>query len=250
MFVEVTLARPLSLEGEGKNCKDKRKSMKPVRALLALLLFVPAVWAGSVQPADEAVVALPQPRMDGKVSVEKALKGRRSLRKPAQKPLSLAEVGQLCWAAQGVTDGKGHRTAPSALASYPLELYVIAGDVKDLVPGFYRYLPVGHRLERVSPGDQRSEFVKKAVGQGWIAQAPCIFILSGSIERMSKMKDRRMQFMATEAGLSAQGFFLQAEAMGLGSTFVGGFNPMRARKALGLPASEEVLAVLPVGKKP
>ena len=164
--------------------------------------------------------------------------------------IRFTELGQLCWAAQGITDDKGHRTARSAMASYPLTLYAIAGAVKGLAPGLYQYEPAGHRLRLVSPGDQRTEFMEKAVGQAWIAKAPVIFVLSGSTEKMTKMKDRKTQFMATEAGLAAQGFFLQAEAMGLGSTVVGGFKPDPARKALGLPSSEDVLAVLPVGKRP
>ena len=64
------------------------------------------------------------------------------------------------------------------------------------------------------------------------------------------MKDRGAQFMWVEAGLAAQGFFLQATALELGSTYVGGFDPAAARTALDLAAGEEVLAVLPVGHKP
>ena len=224
--------------------------MKWVLTTFAFLGLVPMLGVCSAMADEATYVALPAPKTDGKISVEKALKSRRSLRNPQETPIALGEVGQLCWAAQGVTDEKGHRTAPSAMASYPLELYVIVGAVKGIAPCLYHYEPAGHRLRLVSSGDKRSEFMEKAVGQAWIAKAPVIFVISGSTGKMTKMKDRKMQFMATEAGLAAQGFFLQAEALGLGSTFVGGFDPAKARQALGLSASEDVLAVLPVGKKP
>jgi SagB-type dehydrogenase family enzyme len=203
----------------------------------------------SVALAETDLVALPAPKTDGKISVEKALQHRRSLRTPAPAPLSLAEVGQLCWAAQGVTDDKGHRTTPSAMATYPLELYVIVGAVQGLTPGVYQYKPSEHALILGVKGDQRQGFMEKAVGQKWIATAPAIFVIAGSTDKMGKLKDRKKQFMYTEAGLAAQGFFLQAESLGLGSTFVGGFDPNKARKFLSICTCEDVLAVLPVGKK-
>jgi SagB-type dehydrogenase family enzyme len=126
----------------------------------------------------------------------------------------LAEVGQLCWAAQGVTDAKGHRTAPSAHATYPLRLYVLAGAVGDLAPGLYRYVPAAHAIELTAVGDRRLDFEQRAVGQAWIARAPVIFVLSGSVAKMASMGDRAAQLMAVEAGLAALGFFLQAEALG------------------------------------
>jgi SagB-type dehydrogenase family enzyme len=203
----------------------------------------------SAQAAENAVT-LPPPRTDGTVAVEKALKERRSLRTPAETPLTVPDVGQLCWAAQGVTDDRGHRTAPSALATYPLELYVIAGNVTGLAAGFYHYEPAKHALRLVAAGDKRAEFETKAIGQGWAAKAPAIFVVSGSAAKMTKMRERAAQFMYTEVGLAAQGFFLEATALGLGSTFVGGFKPAEARAVLGLAAGEDVLAVLPVGHKP
>ena len=224
--------------------------MKTLRIVLTLSLLVSALSAQAEGPVTGPAIALPAPETDGRVSVEKALKERRSLRDPLTTPLTIKEIGQLCWAAQGVTDDKGHRTAPSARASYPLELYVIAGAVTDLAPGLYHYEPEKHALSLVATGDKRTEFKAKAAGQEWITKAPAIYVLSGVSEKMGKMKEHGSQFMSIEAGLAAQGFFLQATALGLGSTFVGGFDPPAARSALGLPASEEVLAVLPVGHKP
>jgi len=224
-----------------------------VRHLVIALVLVLCVPAGPIRAAGEAAapasVALPAPQTDGKVAIEKALATRRSVRSIAPTPLSLVVAGQLCWAAQGITDDTGHRTAPSARAVYPLGLYVIAGAVEGLAPGVYRYVPAGHALQRLQGGDLRADFVTKAVGQAWSEKAPAIFVITGQAEKMGAMRDRGVPFMWVEAGLASQGFFLQATALGLGSTYVGGFDPAAAQKALGLPATEEVLAVLPVGHK-
>lgn len=208
------------------------------------------VLTPAAAPLSPAAVSLPKPRLEGKTSVEAALKARRSQREYAPTPLTLDEVGQLCWAAQGVTDEKGHRTAPSAMARYPLELYVIAGAVTGLPAGIYRYEPPAHALTLVAAGDRRSEFDRKAVGQKpeQVAKAPVSFVLTGNVKKMGG--DRASQYMWVEAGLAAQGFFLEATAMELSSLYVGGFKPAEAHALLDLPDTEEVLAVLPVGKKP
>lgn len=219
--------------------------------LRSVVLCLALAAAPAALPAGPARrLPLPAARTQGTVSVEAALHQRRSLRAPAVTPLSLADVGQLCWAAQGITDDTGHRTAPSARAAYPLQVYLVAGSVTDLPPGVYRYLPAGHALEQLAAIDRRAELERRAVGQSWVARAPVVFVITGAVARMSGMGDRAAQFMAVEAGLAAQGFFLQAEALGLGSTYVGGFRPGEARQALDLPEGEEVLAMLPVGRRP
>jgi SagB-type dehydrogenase family enzyme len=217
--------------------------------LAPLAVAEPGEPSTPAAPASGAAVVLPAPKTDGTFSLEKALHERRSCRAPAETPLTLEQIGQLCWAAQGVTDDKGHRTAPSAMASYPLTLYVLAGAVTDLAPGFYCYEPGKHDLALRNGGARVAEFEQKAVGQDWTARAPAIFVIAGRAEAMAKMKDRGAQFMWVEAGLAAQGFFLQATALGLGSTYVGGFDPEAARAALGLAEGEAVLAVLPVGNR-
>jgi nitroreductase len=163
----------------------KTRYFVPVLVLSLLISAMPAYAADSTS---STTISLPAPKTDGKVSVEKALKERRSVRNPATTPLSLEEIGQLCWAAQGVTDDKGHRTAPSAMALYPLELYVIAGAVTDLASGFYHYEPATHSLKLIAAGDKRADFVAKGVGQEWITKAPAIFVISGVAEKMARMK--------------------------------------------------------------
>jgi SagB-type dehydrogenase family enzyme len=221
-----------------------------------ILVVLSVLLASAAAASEPAAIALPAPRTGGAISVEQALATRRSVRGMGDRPLTLAEVGQLCWAAQGVTDEKGHRTAPSAMATYPLEVYVVADAVTDLGPGLYRYQPAGHALVPHTGAAEarpplRDALVEKAIGQAWITTAPAILVITGTAERMGeRFIDRRRDFMCVEAGLAAQGFFLQATALGLVSTYVGGFDPEATRAFLGLPAGEEVLAVLPVGAGP
>jgi SagB-type dehydrogenase family enzyme len=205
---------------------------------------------------EPAPISLPTPKLDGKFSIEAALQKRRSIRTYASSPLTLGDIGQLCWAAQGQNDPEGfRRTAPSAHGVYPLELYVAAGMVTGLQNGFYRYSPDAHSLALVASGDKRP-VLDRMVMQTWnhIATAPAVFVLSGNPSKMTGSEDllvrrRAVEFMWAEAGCAAQGFFLQAGARGLGSTFVGGFDPKAALEILGLPPAEEVLALLPVGKR-
>jgi hypothetical protein len=104
-------------------------------------------------PVVEAtMIQLPEPLHDSAISLEESLSRRRSVRSYTDEPLTLQEVSQILWAAQGITDAAGLRTAPSAGGTYPLELYVVAGNVRGLEPGVYRYLPDGHRAVKTIDG--------------------------------------------------------------------------------------------------
>ena len=112
-------------------------------------------------PEQANIIKLPEPQYDSDVSIEQSLLNRRSIRSYTGEPLTLQEVSQLLWAAQGVTDPRGFRTAPSAGALYPLELYLVAGDVEDLTSGVYRYEPDGHQLVRIMDGDKRAKLAEE-----------------------------------------------------------------------------------------
>ena len=123
-----------------------------------------------------ATIPLPRPQPGGSVGLEAALELRRSVREFSAEGLNLDHVSQLVWAAQGVTrKGKG-RTAPSAGAHYPLELYVVAGDVVGLDPGTYHYHPKRHDLEQRSSVDLRTQLADAALQQTWMAAAPLVIV--------------------------------------------------------------------------
>ena len=195
-------------------------------------------------------VDLPRPRTDGSLSVEKALAQRRTVREFAPTAMSLAEASQLLWAAQGITDAAGRRTAPSAGALYPLNVYLVSGDVTGLAPGVYRYEPQAHRLRRVMSGDRRGELASAALGQGWMSQAPAILAFGAIDARITGKYGRRgIGYVQIEVGHAAQNVLLQAQALGLGAGEVGAFDDDAVAALLGMGKDERPLYLVPVGKR-
>lgn len=208
----------------------------------------------------EDVIQLPGPCRHGKTSVEQTLHSRRSVREYKEEPLSLAEIAQILWAAQGISEGAGEspvfrprgrlRTAPSAGALYPLEVYVVAGEVAGLEKGIYKYIPQRHGLIKVQEGDKRASLSKAALWQAWVKNAPGVLVISGVYERTSaKYGQRAERYVHMEAGAVVQNVYLQAVSLGLGTVVVGAFNDRDVKKVLDLPKGEDPLALMPLGKK-
>lgn len=200
---------------------------------------------------DLKTVSLPPPQTEGKVSVEKALQLRRSVRSFTSTPLSIEDLGQLVWAAQGITKPKtGFRTAPSAGALYPLEIYLAAKNVNDLPIGIYRYEPERHRLVQIRDEEKNyaTLIADSAFGQSWISDAAVTLVILGVYERTSKKYGRNSdKYVHIEAGHAAQNIYLQAESLGLGTTIVGAFNTQKLISLLKAGNNETPLAILPVG---
>lgn len=201
----------------------------------------------------DSVIELPAPRLTGPVSVEEALLRRRSVRDFADAPLTAAELSQLLWAAQGITGSEGERTAPSAGALYPLEIYAAVGAVEGIPAGVYRYRPRGHRLARARSGataDVRPALSAAAVGQESVAEAAVAIVIAAVYERTSvKYGDRAKRYVHMEVGHAAQNVSLACEALGLGTVVVGAFEDAKVREVLGMDAGERPLAILPVGRR-
>ncbi|MHC4472871.1 MAG: SagB/ThcOx family dehydrogenase [Planctomycetota bacterium] len=201
-------------------------------------------------PGEASGVALPAPEKDGRVSVEKALAGRRSVRAYGEGPLTLAEVSQLLWAAQGVTNPRGFRTAPSAGALYPLEVYLVAANVTGLPAGVYRYRPREHDLTKVLDGDRRAELAAAALRQTAIEDGAAVLVIAAVYERTAKKYgDRAVRYVHMEVGHAAQNVYLQAGALGLGTVMIGAFHDDKVRKVLGMGEDERPLGIMPVGRR-
>ena len=219
-------------------------------AAICVLLLSGAVFSSAGPGAQEAAMVLPLPATDGEMSVEAALAARRSVRAFTGAGMSLDTLAQLCWAAQGVSDElRGFRTAPSAGALYPLDLYVAAGEVEGLARGLYRYLPDRHSLAVERSGDLREALAVAALGQSWIAEAPVAFIIVGVPERAERRYGpRAVRYTILEAGHAAQNLSLQAVALELGTTVVGAFADRELRRTLELPADHDPLYIIPAGE--
>jgi len=201
-------------------------------------------------PAAAAGFDLPAARTTGPLPLEAALAQRESLRSFAAQPLTAAETGQLLWSAQGESRAGGRRTAPSAGATYPLVLYLVAGRVEGLAAGVYRYAPQEHRLTALASEDARAAVAAAARGQAWMAEAPALVVIAAEPSRTAaRYGTRAERYVAMEAGAAAQNLLLQAVALGLGATLVGAFDDAALRAALPLAAAEQPLAVLAVGRR-
>jgi len=228
--------------------------------LLCLVTILTVLYTGCGQSADttsaeqsqeqEMVVTLPEPRHDSDVSVEQSMLSRRSVRSYTTEPLTLQDVSQLLWAAQGITDSLGRRTAPSAGALYPLEIYAVAGNIRDLSPGVYKYDPGKHQLEKVMDGDIRLELSAAALAQGSVKNGAIAFVFTAVYERTTvKYGERGERYVHIEVGHAAQNLCLQATAMGFGVVTVGAFDDEKVAEVLNLPEDEKPLYILPVGRK-
>lgn len=201
-------------------------------------------------PSQSITIPLPPPTLSGSVSLEEALSKRRSIRSYSDMPLSLNEISQLLWAAQGITESWGGRTAPSAGGLYPLEVYLAAGNVDKLASGEYKYIPEGHKIELIKEGDIRSGLAKAALDQSWVREGSVVIVIAGVYQRTTqKYGDRGIRYVDMEAGHAAQNVCLQATALGLGAVTVGAFYDDQVGNVLGSLKEETPLYLIPVGKK-
>lgn len=230
-------------------------SLALAAVLLALggLLVARSVTPGPPAPTSEdgSMVKLPPPDRQGEKTLESMLDQRRSHRNFASEAVTLAQLGQLMWAAQGCTTESCFRTAPSAGGLFPLEVVVVTGkgSVEGLDAGAYIHRRVPHTLELLEEGDHRKELAKRALGQGFIADAPITIVVTGDVSRTAvKYGTRAERYVHMEVGHVGQNVALQAEALGLGTTTVGAFDDEKVRDLLSLPAGLEVYYLLPVGK--
>ena len=235
--------------------------MKTSKLLLTLFLLV----SGSIIAQNTTKpIKLPQPNYEGNVSVEEALLKRRSIRSYGNQPLSIEEISQLAWAAQGITKKVdnlpswwkvgdwqgGYRTAPSAGALYPIELYLVIGKLNGLSAGIYKYLPKNHELIKINDDDKRADIFDSSSNQKWIKRAPVIIVIAAVYERTEvKYGKRAERYVNIEAGNVSQNIFLQAETLNLGTVFVGAFRDDILKNKVGMKENEYPLGIMPVGKK-
>jgi SagB-type dehydrogenase family enzyme len=239
-----------------------RKTIKILIALAASVLilgsivYLAGLKRGNIMSSKKTTVSLkgtvklPSPHDESSISIEEALRKRRSQREYRQAPLSLEQVGQLLWAAQGITHGRGFRTAPSAGALYPLETYLVAGEVVNLPSGVYRYLPHKHELAPVLSGDVRKQLCSASLHQEPVCAAPAAIVFSAEFTRSTGKYGRRgIRYAHMEAGTAAQNISLQAVSLEIGTVVIGAFEDEQVRDVLSMPETEDPLLIMPVGRE-
>lgn len=206
------------------------------------------------------MVELPSPRLTGSVSLEEAISGRRAVRRYRSEPLSLLQLSQILWAAQGITGTRGARAAPSAGATYPLEIFLVVGDrgaiageatqgARKLEAGVYHFEVDSRSLSLQKPGDSRQELARAALSQRFIIEAPVDIVICAILYRTSRRYGKRAErYINMEVGHVGQNIHLQAVALGLASVEVGAFDDEEVRAVLGVDEQTRPLYIMPVGK--
>lgn len=189
------------------------------------------------------IVELPPPDTEGLAAFETTVATRRTVRDFARRALSPAQISQISWAAQGVTEtSAGLRASPSAGALYPVELYLVTAE------GVDHYEPDGHLLRRHVEGDVRPRLRKASLDQEMIDAAPLCVVIAVVVERLSgKYGGRAERYAILEVGHVAQNVLLQAQALGLGGVPIGAFEDRSVNAALKLPRGERVIYLIPIG---
>jgi len=228
-----------------------KKLFIPFFILLVIAIFFmikPEKTNGETKLMEE--IKLTPPNWKGKLSLEEVLSKRRSIRDYKKEEISFEDFSQLLWSLQGITDKlNGLRTAPSAGALYPLEIYAVVGNVKGLKPGVYKYFPHSHSVKKILDGDKRKDLANSALGQESIIEGAVSFVITAVYSRTTrKYSQRGERYVMIEVGHAAQNLLLQATALNLGAVPIGAFYDNKVKSVLKLN-EEEPLYIIPVGKK-
>ncbi len=225
------------------------KTLLHVGILLAVMLScaTPSLDEGGRDKFPDGIgesMTLPSPSQSGGMGLAEALALRRSVRALSSQPLTDQHLSQLLWSTQGITDREGHRTAPSAGALYPLEVYLV------MATGVYHFEPQARRLNRVSDRDTRPDLYQAALSQEAIREAPVVFVITAVYARTERRygTERGTRYIHLEAGHAAQNVLLQATALGLGAVPIGAFTDSEIQIALTLPEDQVPLYLIPIGK--
>ncbi|MDY6934432.1 MAG: SagB/ThcOx family dehydrogenase [Spirochaetota bacterium] len=221
-----------------------------ILGLILYLLFQPPNSMDKIFSQKKSkVIKLPKPSYSSKTSIEKALLLRRSIRDYKDEPLRLSEVSQLLWSAQGITDKRGLRTAPSAGATYPLGIYIVVGNVLNLKDGIYYYNPNKHELRLTIAGDMRDRLSKAALGQDCIKRGAVNIVISAVNERTTaKYRMRGTRYIYIEVGHVAQNIYLQSVSLNLGTVIIGAFDDNEVKKVLSMGRNENPMCIMPIGR--
>ena len=208
----------------------------------------------------QTIIKLPSPQLKGKVSLEETILRRRAVRRYRRDPLDLSQLSQILWSAQGITGTREFRAAPSAGATYPLEIFVfvgkrgiIASEAKqppeELQAGIYHYEVDSHSLSLHTSGDLRPDLARAALDEEFIVKAPVDIVICALYHRTSYRYGKRGErYVHMEVGHAGENIHLQAVALGLSTVEVGAFNDEEVTKVLGVEEQIRPLYIMPVGK--
>ena len=208
---------------------------------------------GAVQielPSDS--LALPLPDYRSSNSLELILKNRKTRLDFTDGALTLKQISQLLWAAQGVNVDWGDRTAPSAKSTYPLTVFLIANKVDGLDPGEYQYIPgdrtMVHQLKPIKKVEI-GEALFDLLNQSSFNKVPAVLVITGDMNKMAEAYGgiRHDKEVFLEAGYTAQNIALQAESLKLGTNVNTNFDELKLRELITVLSTDTIINLMPIG---
>jgi len=190
----------------------------------------------------------------GTISVQEAVRNRRSRRDYTPAPFSLEELSYLLWATQGLSktgqDEKGKpvqfKTVPSGGARHPFETYLLINRVAGVAPGIYRYLPQEHQLLLIKEdATLAKQITASCYGQAFIGSSAAVFVWAAIPARTEwHYGSIAQKLIAIEAGHLCQNLYLAAESIHSGVCAVMGYDQARMDALLGLDGKDEFVIYL------
>jgi SagB-type dehydrogenase family enzyme len=207
------------------------------RSFLAAGMAAAVLNAGPAYSAEMRQLRAHQ--REGGMSFMEAVALRRSTRLYSDARIAPDTLADLLWTAYGINRPEsGGRTAPSWHTSYGADLYVADAD------GVWLYDPKGQSLQQRLETDIR----KKASQQPFVGTAPIVIVHVANLERMYEAPhEERIRYAYVDSAIIAQNIYLFCASVGLGTCLVGGADRAAVSEALGLPESQIVTFVQPVG---
>ena len=214
-----------------------------------ILLLVLTVYASCSGNPENTIIQLPECVQDSGVTLTQAIAQRRSIRTFTEDSLTFPELARILHSAGGITSEWGYRAAPSAGATFPLSIFVIAENVDGLESGIYRFYPPDNSLMTLSTGNFLRDLSIAALGQPCVSSAPAAIIITADYSiTTSVYGDRGIIYVHMEAGHVSQNIYLQCTALELGTVAVGAFTDNAVTELLSLEPHETPLYIMPVGR--
>lgn len=198
-----------------------------------------------------------------RLSLEKALKRRCSIREFSRDEISFAQLSKILALSYGPRvetllskfNEQSYpyylRTAPSAGALYSCEIYIITQRVKGLKRGIYYFNADRLQLELLKRTDCWDNFLSSLPDQSSAKDASCAILISGRLSKIKfKYGERGYRYLFLDAGHIGENIYLVATALNLGIVGIGGFYDDELNKLLSLDGYEEsVIYILLIGIK-
>jgi len=184
------------------------------------------------------------------LSLDNAIRKRRSARDYSNKPIPEPELSRLLYYTYGAIEGDSTKRAAGSIEGlYPIELYAVINNVEGIARGVYHYNILEHALELIKEGDYRFRIANACLGQELVGNANVAIIKTALFERIKDYGDRGYRYIHLDAGAIGENIYLEAVSMGLGVCGIGAFFDDQINEMLGIDGvKESVIYVTSVGR--